>query len=124
MTRRKTPRVDQTERNAAIVQLRQQKVSYKVIASHLGITVGVVNAVVRKCFGSGQLKRAGTPDPFAYVNTRAKTEGSTTGKVSSMCRLIGLDGVKWLWKTKPKDLTFAEYLGVIVKDVYLEEMGD
>jgi hypothetical protein len=27
-------------------------------------------------------------------------------------------------ETKPKDLTFAEYLGVIVKDVYLEEMGD
>ena len=73
MTRRKTPRVDQTERNAAIVRLREQKVPYKVIAGHLGITVGVVNAVVRKCFGSGQLKRAGTPDPFAYVNTRAKT---------------------------------------------------
>jgi hypothetical protein len=41
-----------------------------------------------------------------------------------MCRLIGLEGVTWLWRTKPKDLTFAEYLGVIVKDVYLEEMGD
>jgi hypothetical protein len=119
-----TRRVDQTERNAAIVRLREQKVSYKGIANDLGITVGVVNAVVRKCFGSGQLRRAGTPDPFAYVNTRAKTEGSAAGKVSSMCRLIGLDGVKWLWRTKPKDLTFAEYLGVIVKDVYLEEMGD
>jgi hypothetical protein len=88
MTRRKTPRVDQTERNAAIVRLREQKVSYKGIANDLGITVGVVNAVVRKCFGSGQLRRAGTPDPFAYVNTRARTEGSTTGKVSSMCKLI------------------------------------
>ena len=124
MTRRKTPRVDQTERNAAIVRLREQKVPYKVIAGHLGITVGAVNAVVRKCYGNFQLKRVGTPDPFTYINTRAKTAGSTAGKVSSMCRLIGLDGVKWLWRTKPKDLTFAEYLGVIVKDVYLEEMGD
>jgi hypothetical protein len=56
MTRRKTPRVDQTERNAAIVRLREQKVPYKVIAGHLGITVGVVNAVVRKCFGAANLK--------------------------------------------------------------------
>jgi hypothetical protein len=40
MTRRKTPRVDQTERNAAIVRLREQKVPYKGIASDLGITVG------------------------------------------------------------------------------------
>jgi hypothetical protein len=58
MTRRKTPRVDQTERNAAIVRLREQKVPYKVIANDLGITVGVVNAVVRKCFGSGQLRES------------------------------------------------------------------
>jgi hypothetical protein len=104
MTRRKTPRVDQTERNAAIVRLREQKVPYKVIAGHLGITVGAVNAVVRKCYGNFQLKRVGTPDPFTYVNTRAKTEGSAAGKVSSMCRLIGLDGSSGFGKLNLKTL--------------------
>jgi predicted transcriptional regulator len=56
MTRRKTPRVDQTERNAAIVRLREQKVPYKVIAGHLGITVGAVNAVVRGLLKEGSLQ--------------------------------------------------------------------
>jgi hypothetical protein len=56
MTRRKTPRVDQTERNAAIVRLREQKVPYKVIAGHLGITVGPSTQSYGNVMGTSSLK--------------------------------------------------------------------
>jgi hypothetical protein len=77
MTRRKTPRVDQTERNAAIVRLREQKVPYKVIAGHLGITVGAVNAVVRKCYGNFQLKRVGGSSGFGKLNLKTLPSPNT-----------------------------------------------
>ena len=38
-----------------------------------------------------------------------------------VCKAMGHEAVRWVFKSKPDGVTFAEYVGYIVKDVYEEE---
>jgi hypothetical protein len=39
--------------------------------------------------------------------------------MADMCEFMGLDVIKWLWGSKPPDITFASYVGVVLKDLQL-----
>lgn len=107
-------------RNNKIVELQGQKMKYKEIARELGVTVGVINAAMRKHRETNPMPA--NKNPYKYVLDQSRIWGLRGGKISEVCHILGIDAVKWLWKSKPSDLNFAEYIGVIVKDAYLEEV--
>ena len=119
MTKRKDPYVDNTQRDANIIKLREKGHSYKSIMSKMGLTMGVVNAALKKDRFSGGVSKRRPPDAYGFLSHRLN--GESAGRISTICEVIGIDGLKWILKNKPPDMTFAEFVGVLVKDAYLEE---
>lgn len=123
MGKRKFPLVDTRQRNIDIIRMRNEGKPYKVIARELNCTTHVVTAVLKK------LRLALRTDPveynsYTYILDRAKPLGQKGGRVSELCAVLGIDAVKWVWKNRVEDLNFAENIGLIVKDAYLEATDD
>ena len=100
MTKAKYPPIDRRSRDEAIITLRKQKHSYKQIMAELNVTHGVVLYVIKRdrCV---EISDPSVRKAFNHVLYQSK-------------------GVKWVLKSKPDGLSFAEYIGVILKDLHLE----
>ena len=62
------------------------------------------------------------PDAHTALQTlRAAAGGEKGGNMPIVCKAMGHEAVRWVFKSKPDGVTFAEYVGYIVKDVYEEE---
>jgi hypothetical protein len=57
--------------------------------------------------------------PFNYALNLALADKQPLGKMADMCEFMGLDVIKWLWGSKPPDINFASYVGVVLKDMQL-----
>jgi hypothetical protein len=123
MTKSKYPFVDKTQRNKDIIELRNKGTRYKAIAREVGCTTGVVTAVLKKLSHDLQLVKGGIR-PYNYVIAQSSIDGLRGGKMSELCDALGLSGVKWVWKNKPNGMTFAEYTGVLLRDVYLDAVEE
>ena len=119
MTKRKYPYVDHTQRDSNIIKLREKGHSYKSIMSNMGLTMGVVTAALKKDRFSGGVSKRRPPDAYGFLSHRLN--GESAGRISTICEVIGIDGLRWILKSKPPEMTFAEFVGVLVKDAYLEE---
>jgi hypothetical protein len=119
MTKRKYPYVDHTQRDANIIKLREKGHSYKSIMSKMGLTMGVVNAALKKDRFSGGFLNGDLQMRMVFLSHRLN--GESAGRISTICEVIGIDGLRWILKSKPPEMTFAEFVGVLVKDAYLEE---
>jgi hypothetical protein len=104
---------------ANIIKLREKGHSYKSIMSKMGLTMGVVNAALKKDRFSGGVSKRRIPDAYGFLSHRLN--GESAGRISTICEVIGIDGLRWILKSKPPEMTFAEFVGVLVKDAYLEE---
>jgi hypothetical protein len=113
-------------RNAEICRLRTEfKMPYKQISHLLGCTHGVVTCVLKSERAAGRcLRRSEGANPFSFILDRSKTNGMTAGKISTICEILGLEATQWIWKTRPEGMTFAEAIGVICKDAYLEHLDE
>ena len=123
MTKSKYSFVDKTQRNKDIIELRNKGTRYKAIAREVGCTIGVVTAVLKKLSHNLQPVRGGIR-PYNYVIAQSSIDGLRGGKMSELCDALGLSGVKWVWKEKPDGMTFAEYTGVLLRDVYLDAVEE
>jgi hypothetical protein len=56
---------------------------------------------------------------FNYALNLALADKQPLGKMADMCEFMGLDVIKWLWGSKPPDINFASYVGVVLKDLQL-----
>jgi hypothetical protein len=119
MNQCKISEADRTKRNANIIKLREKGHSYKFIINNMGLTMGVVNAALKKDRFSGGVSKRKIPDAYGFLSHRLN--GESAGRISTICEVIGIDGLRWILKNKPLDMTFAEFVGVLVKDTYLEE---
>ena len=119
MTKAKYPRIDRRSRDEAIITLRKQKYTYKQIMAELNVTHGVVLYVIKRdrCV---EMSDPSVRKAFNHVLYQSKNEGMRVGKISDVCSILGYKGVKWVLKSKPDGLSFAEYIGVILKDLHLE----
>jgi hypothetical protein len=123
MTKSKYPFVDKTQRNKDIIELRNKGTRYKAIAREVGCTTGVVTAVLKKLSYDLQLEKGGIR-PYNYVIAQSSIDGLRGGKMSELCDALGFSGVKWVWNNKPNGMTFAEYTGVLLRDVYLDAVDE
>lgn len=119
MTKAKYPPIDRRSRDEAIITLRKKKYSYKQIMAELNVTHGVVLYVIKRdrCV---EMSDPSVRKAFNHVLYQSKNEGMKVGKISDVCSILGYKGVKWVLKSKPDGMSFAEYVGVILKDLHLE----
>jgi hypothetical protein len=109
------------ERNLIIIALKKKGMYYKDIAEKVGCSVSIVTNVVWEARKSGMLDII-VPDAHNALQTlRAAAGGEKGGNMPIVCKTMGHEAVRWVFKSKPDGVTFAEYVGYIVKDVYEEE---
>ena len=122
MIKPRTKRADNKQRNQEIVDLRKQFLSYKEIAERLNITTNVVNQILRRSRYDGSINLPCRTDPYSYLLQKEKVLDNRVGKMSEICNVLGIDCINWILKCKPDDLNFAEFVGVMIKDEYLEDL--
>ena len=105
MNQWKISKADRAKRNAEIIRLRKLKVPYKVIAQELNIKPRLINGIIRRS-----------------TESKLKRHWRDTGSIAQVIKIIGDDALYWVYQSKPAEMTFAEYVGVLVKDLYLEEI--
>ena len=104
MNQWKISKAERAKRNAEIIRLRKLKVPYKVIMRNLNIQHALIYRIV-KLHSESDMKR----------NQR------NSGSIAQVIKIIGDDALHWIYKSKPIEMTLAEYVGVLIKDLYLEE---
>ncbi len=122
MKKPRTKRADNKQRNQKIVDLRKQLLSYKEIAERLNITTNVVNQILRRARYDGSINLPCRTDPYSYLLQKEKVLDNRVGRMSEICNVLGIDCINWILKCKPDDLNFAEFVGVMIKDEYLEDL--
>jgi hypothetical protein len=58
------------------------------------------------------------------VIAQSSIDGLRGGKMSELCDALGLSGVSGFGRTNPNGMTFAEYTGVLLRDVYLDAVEE
>ena len=106
MNQWKISKAERAKRNAEIIRLRKLNVPYKVIARDLNIQHALITRII-KLHSESDMKR----------NQR------NSGSIAQVIKIIGDDALHWIYQSKPAEMTLAEYVGVLVKDLYLEETG-
>jgi hypothetical protein len=122
MIKPRTKRADNKQLNKEIVKLRKQLLSYKEIAERLNITTDVVNQILRRARYDGSINLPRRIDPYSYLLQKEKVLDNRVGRMSEICNVLGIDCINWILRCKPDDLNFAEFIGVMLKDEYLEEL--
>jgi hypothetical protein len=122
MIKPRTKRADNKQRNQEIVELRKQLLSYKEIAKRLNITTDVVNQILRRARYDGSINLPRRIDPYSYLLQKEKVLDNRVGRMSEICNVLGIDCIDWILRCKPDDLNFAEFIGVMLKDGYLEDL--
>jgi uncharacterized protein YjcR len=93
------------ERNLIIIALKKKGMYYKDIAEKVGCSVSIVTNVVWEARRSGMLDII-VPDAHTALQALRAAAGEKGGNMPIVCKAM---------------VTFAEYVGYIVKDVYEEE---
>lgn len=122
MIKPRTKRADNKQRNQEIVELRKQLLSYKEIAERLNITTDVVNQILRRARYDGSINLPRRIDPYSYLLQKEKVLDNRVGRMSEICNVLGIDCIDWILRCKPDNLNFAEFVGVMIKDEYLEDL--
>ena len=122
MIKPRTKRADNKQRNQEIVDLRKQFLSYKEIAERLNITTDVVNQILRRARYDGSINLPRRIDRYLYLLQKEKVLDNRVGRMSEICNILGIDCIDWILRCKPDDLNFAEFIGVMIKDEYLEDL--
>ena len=122
MKKPRIKRADNKQRNQEIVELRKQFLSYKEIGKRLNITTNVVNQILRRARNDGYINLPKSTNPYKYLLSKEGLLNNKVGRMSEICNVLGIDCINWILKCKPDDLNFAEFVGVMLKDEYLEEL--
>jgi DNA-binding CsgD family transcriptional regulator len=122
MKKPRTKRAENKQRNQEIVDLRKQRLSYKQIGNRLNITTNVVNQILRRARNDGKINLPRCTDPYSYLLQKEKVLDNRVGRMSEICNVLGIDCIDWILRCKPDDLNFAEFIGVMLKDEYLEDL--
>lgn len=114
------------ERRQKVIDLYQQGLLTGQIATTIGIKSSLVSLDIYKARAKGILPqpRSGLPSSAAkHLMKKMGRKYNSLGKMLDVFDALTREEALWLMGTLPKDLTMAEYLASMVRDVYAEEHG-
>jgi len=114
--------------NKQIIALANNGLSIKQIADMVGMNKPAVASRMTILMRQGKLKRHS--ERTGAINTQVgryhilnKRYGKRLGSMGEMLTKLTIDEASWLYKTTPADMTVAEWVAVLLRDVVAEEGG-
>lgn len=106
-------------RNSKVYDLKNSGVSNKEISKTLGLNRNTVSTIISRGRESGDIKKFSKMRPYQMASYRTQLGSEELGRMKHMCDHMGNNVINWVLDSKPDDLNFAQYIGVLIKDQYL-----
>ena len=114
--------------NNEIIKLANSGMTTQQIADKVGLTRGATGSRMSILIREGKLKRlserTGSVDTATgrYHILRKRYNRQSGGMMDLLMRL-SMEQAEWLHQTTPDDMSVAEWIAVLLRDVIAEEMG-
>jgi len=115
--------------NNEIIKLANGGMTTQQIADTVGLTRGAAGSRMSILIREGKLKRrserTGSVDTATgrYHILRKRYNRQSGGMMDLLMRL-SMEQAEWLHQTTPDDMSVAEWIAVLLRDVFAEDMGE